>query len=383
MKRVFILGSGSSIGHSDNIFPSINDFFIKAKEIGYLENDYFRSLINYIINDYGHEIDTDQDLNIEALFTYIEIDIENDSNALVVQNKDKLLLMIRQILMKLQNDVNDKKGEYDEFCKNLNPNDTVITFNWDILLDNKLGRNENLLRRFHEQELEAAEKKALNDKINSFPLQYKRFINKLSAIHEQTFGGISVKTPYTEWSADDGYYLKLHGSIDWFYCKNENCRASNMVFPVEMPIKPYFCSECHERLENLIIPPILKKVHRRYPLIRRLWNVAIREIKEADEIVFWGYSLPLTDFYSDWLFRQKPKNLLSILKPIYLLKKIILINPAVYSDNTINTNFIDKFYKIFQQRISRDRIYIYKSFHEYSECLLNENAATDGGDTDK
>jgi hypothetical protein len=70
----------------------------------------------------------------------------------------------------------------------------------------------------------------------------------------------------------------------------------------------------------MIIPPVLKKEYRQYPLIRRIWNIASKEIESADEIIIWGYSLPPTDFLVFGLLRQaRDKS----------LKRLILINPNI------------------------------------------------------
>ena len=46
-------------------------------------------------------------------------------------------------------------------------------------------------------------------------------------------------------------------------------------------------------------------------------------MKEARELVIWGYSLPPTDFYSQWLFRQAPPH---------RLERVRIINPEVGKD---------------------------------------------------
>ena len=64
------------------------------------------------------------------------------------------------------------------------------------------------------------------------PPQYNNFILSLSALGEGTWKNIFPKPPYQKWESEEGFYLKLHGSVDWVYCPNEYCRGFGKVFPV-------------------------------------------------------------------------------------------------------------------------------------------------------
>jgi hypothetical protein len=120
----------------------------------------------------------------------------------------------------------------------------------------------------------------------------------------------------------------------------------------------YYCSECHEFLECLIIPPVLNKEYRQYPVIRRIWNLAVKEISSSNELVIWGYSLPATDFYSDWLLRQARSSSIS---------KLIIIDPAVYDrrNNRLRASFIRRFYNIVRGKLEKESIILYDSFMDY------------------
>ena len=144
---------------------------------------------------------------------------------------------------------------------------------------------------------------------------------------------------------EKGVYLKLHGSIDWFYCANEGCRLFNLIFPVKKPTEDYYCcSECHEHNLPLIIPPVLNKAYRQHPVIRRIWNHAADEVKSADELIIWGYSLPPTDFYSKWLLLQargganKWTNLI----------RMTVINPNAVDREGGHTDFMKRFKRLYQ-----------------------------------
>ena len=315
MKRIFLLGAGSSIGHSAGIFPSITGFFSKANELNLQSGDDFILLAEYALKILGRNIFVARDsTDVESFFTHIEIELERNLSPDLIKVRLRLLRLIQDVLISLEKKVKDNTGEYILLVSQIDQSDTIITFNWDLLLDNYLSRKEILEHRYN--------KKKLGNLENA---HYDQFLMALSGFGEQTWQGLSVQSPYESWSPEKGFYLKAHGSIDWSYCSNDVCRASRKVFPILKPSKTHYCFECHEPLDILIIPPVLNKGYRQYPIIRKLWNLAAREMVTVNELIIWGYSLPPTDFYASWLLRQAREA---------PLDKLVLINPEVVSKTT-------------------------------------------------
>ena len=350
MKKIFLLGSGSSIGHSNGAFPSILGFFSVAHELGLYGGEDTKQIHGYVRNLFGRNIFSKHTkIDIEELFTLIEIEIERNPSPELLAIRNDLLKLIQEILIILEENLPENEGEYNLFLKKLNPSDTIITFNWDILLDNILSRSDILENRYSKKNYDKIESK-----------QYENFVDKLSAFNEATWGGITFGPPYKEWSSKEGYYLKAHGSIDWLYCSNEACRAYRKVFPALDPRTKHFCSECHENLQLLIIPPVLNKGYRQYPVIRRIWNLAAKEMASVKMLVIWGYSLPPTDFYASWLLRLAREA---------PLERVVIINPEVISKNKLRTNiglsFIRRFYDLFRQKISKEDIFLYETYRDY------------------
>lgn len=349
-KRIFVLGAGSSIGHSNGLFPSILNFFASAKKLQLHKTDGYSQIADYAQRIIGKNISTSgQNIDIEAFLTHIEIEIERSPSPELLSIRQEILSFIRKLLIGLSEKISKKKGEYNKLVTNISKSDTILTYNWDLLLDNLLGREDVLGGTYGKSNKKSIKSNHYND-----------FINNFTAIGEGTWGGISVKKPYDHWDIDKGYFIKAHGSIDWFYCSNEACRAYRKVFPVFNPDHDQHCSECHEQLDCLIIPPVLNKGYRNYPLIRVLWNLAAKEISIANEIVVWGYSLPPTDFYTSWLLRQARKA---------PLERLIIINPGVVtkarSKTTLSITFIRKFYDILRGKISKDSILLFESLDDY------------------
>jgi hypothetical protein len=344
-KRIFILGAGSSKGHSEGLCPSINEFFSVAKRLN-IDLDSYSALAEYTKTKFAKSItDRRNKIDIELLFTNIEIDIERRSSFDLLELRQKLLKLIQTVLIEVEKHIIGHKGEYDDFVLNLKPNDTLINFNWDLLLDNKLGRLIAL------NDIKSSKVKA-----DVHP-QYNNFIKNLSAYSEWTWAHASIQEPYVVWPANFGYLLKMHGSIDWFYCPNDRCRACHKVFPLLYSENTFRCSECHEELDSLLIPPILNKGYRQYPLIRRVWNLAAQEIQSATELIIWGYSLPPTDFYSDWLLRQ------ARVAPI---TKLAIINPEVIDKNKKRVGpIVKRFRDIYRREGTHPETLLYEYYGDF------------------
>lgn len=153
--------------------------------------------------------------------------------------------------------------------------------------------------------------------------------------------------------SNNGYYLKLHGSIDWQYCPNSNCDANNKILISEENL----CGRCFKRFNRLIIPPIINKQYKTYPFIEKLWALARIQLDAAQELVIWGYRLPPTDFYSNWLLS----------KTSIKSKKVSIVNPDCIlsgegKDIRLNIrNFLKPFYDIYGEK----KIVLYKNYQDY------------------
>ncbi|MBU4350325.1 hypothetical protein KJ830_01815 [bacterium] len=370
-KTVFILGAGASYSHSNKEFPLINDIFKVAKkllvtcflaDINTLNPNYecvelyIREKFNKSMFDIRHK------LNIEDILTNLEIDIEKTKSNDLQIVRDRVITIILVTFFKLtsKSDYYKKNSEYFLFFNKLNDNDTIITYNWDLLLDNILGREKIIskIKNLGQTEDDISRK------------QYLRMLKYLSAYRDLSWDRTSE--PYDKYQSK-GYYLKLHGSIDWLYCPNEDCGSYSKVYPVkkiigeEYFIADYKCSECSSRMKHLIIPPVLNKNYSSFPFIKKLWNIALEELKSADELVIWGYQLPPTDFYNKWLFRQKSDK----------LKKVIIINPKCLRNvrkrknkkPVENNQFLKPFLDIFKASKIVPEISYYENYNDYSNNI--------------
>lgn len=302
MSTVYVIGAGAShgellkplpglatvsLGHPP---PMISGFFDKdlLDSLRYLEAEHeFRELIPHIraarlLGDPFGE-GAWKNLNLEEILTAVEIEREfqnpeSDPGASLLVVRNGLIRYIRRIIgLCTQNTY----GEYyRKLVTALKANDSIITFNWDLLLDQEFipmgmirGCYSNLLRKVRPTD------RWLDDH-----LQY-----------DQT----------------DGLFLKLHGSLNWYRCGNPKCPES---FAFLMDTQPCLfvctgntdssCERCGSEMNPIIVPPVLRKSITEDPVIRSAWGLAWRKLREASRVVVIGFSAAPTDFYTSWLLRS-------------------------------------------------------------------------------
>jgi hypothetical protein len=357
-KTVFILGAGASYSHSNKEFPLVNDIFKVAKQLNITSfildinkiNPDYECVDEYIIEKFNKSIfNIKQELDIEDILTNLEIDIEKTKSNDLQIVRDRIITIILNtfFILTLKSDYYKKNSEYFLFFNQLEDNDTIITYNWDLLLDNILGREKIVsnIKKIGRVEDDIQKK------------QYLKMLMDLSAYRDLSWDRTSA--PYEKYHSK-GYYLKLHGSIDWLYCPNEDCGLYSKVFPIININGEYKCYECSSKMKHLIIPPVLNKNYSSFPFVKKLWNIALEELQSAGELVIWGYRLPPTDFYNRWLFRQKSDQ----------LKKVSIINPECFKKRKNkelqrNNIFLEPFLDIFKVSEVSPTINYFENFNDY------------------
>ena len=303
----------------------------------------------------------DELIDIEKLLTFIEVELEYNPSQTFSDLKENVINLIRQTLRSFPGENVSNNSEYNLFVSDLQKEDTIITFNWDLLLDERLKDKQYPDNEYSQ-----------NDNFEEeYKNQWNNFLYNISGMKTARMYKREIKEPYIVYSNNIGLYLKIHGSIDWFYCPNSSCIAYARTFPVKSIEEDYFCGECHTALKPLIIPPVLNKSYKNYPFINLLWNTAIKEISIAEKIVIWGYSLPPTDFYANWLLRQTGE----------ILKIVNLINPACANKretkgeikNPTNTIYNNEMKSIFKDKkeITFNYFESYRDYHE-KICILDK-----------
>lgn len=209
--------------------------------------------------------------------------------------------------------VNDQKGLAEIFCNDvLTEGDTIITFNYDLLLDIALYRsalwfpiykkNKDYLCGYWNRELCLIGK----------PMFDKSIFDCL----DKLAGNNRVE------------YIKIHGSTNWFYTENsydldihsQQARDLSKLFdPVtgichfdeKLKINQnyYILERGYEKVINelCILKPTLGKQYLKFPF-SELTKKSIRAISEASELFLIGYSLPLYDTLSEFFILNTNPN---------------------------------------------------------------------------
>jgi hypothetical protein len=317
-RTVFVLGAGASYGDTLVDFgddkettcriPLTNQFFrpeFLEGEIEAIKRDY-SDLLEYVKANWNNNWPLGsgrwEHLNLEDVFTSLAIENEfapsdTDEKAKTQLRLNSLKKYIRKLIGR--NSLN-KYGKFTrQLVENLKTQDSIITFNYDLLIDEAFIRKHS----------------------GAGSLHYEKFSVKLL--------GRSLRDPKAKPPrADQGLYLKMHGSLNWFLCTNNLCPNSEKPWVVTDVTHclamsqhgvDYTCLYCAGLLTPYLIPPLLNKLVLRDKISRNIWSNALAILRSASKIVIIGYSFPATDFYSEWLFRTALKGFREV--------KVWVVNP--------------------------------------------------------
>jgi hypothetical protein len=337
-KKVYILGAGSSISHTRGKAPSIENVFVAAKQNHLLQGEKeYGALTEFIKKYFGVDIaNEEKPLNVEKVLTLLRQKPRQEGI------EKQLLTLLSKLFLSLKHAAS-KESDFVIFKGILNGSETILSFNWDLLLDDVLQRDE-ILRS--------------GDHVIVEKFHYNAFYEDICAPRRSWTGSVSLRAPVTSWKKS--YYLKLHGSVDWKYCANKYCNEYLGIWPCADPLESLRCQECGDPLETMLVPPTVNKNLEEFPSLKKIWNIAEQKMREADEVVVWGYRLSPTDSTSEWLLRQAREK-----SPA--LSKFIIINPEILSKNKdeINEGFAIRFLEIV--RGTNPCIELYEYFRDFYE----------------
>jgi hypothetical protein len=146
----------------------------------------------------------------------------------------------------------------------IKPNDTIISFNWDLILDQLI----------------------FEDTLN--PACYG-------------FGNRKMEHPML---------LKPHGSLNWYDEKQGGRLKKDLRFELFNDVggqsvqafRPYRAPKSKEDYMPLIIPPVFNKDFEG-PFFRRIWQKCVAQLSTTRKVVFLGYSLPDADLHARFILR--------------------------------------------------------------------------------
>ena len=287
MRTLYIIGAGCTRNYKpSNEFglesPLDTDFFEICNKIFLKREDLlnvFKDLVEHLDLLFGLKLGSKNKPNSFSLETVTTIlDLESrEKGRHYIDSLINLICIVFDLVLK-----GPVSPIHKELVALLQPNDVVISYNYDIVLDNAL-----------------IEVKKLEEGI--YKLNFDQKHNGDWRICENQTSDIAV--------------LKLHGSMNWLKC--DRCGAllfyegrkavaelSYQIMGLKALTNDFNCPICQAReLRTLLIPPLLEKEMYEEEF-RYIWHLAERDIISADRIITIGYSLPPTDFYSEFLLRK-------------------------------------------------------------------------------
>jgi len=269
MSTVYVLGSGFSVAAGAPLSRQVLTRMFSPEnltpELAELEQWLARHL-------FQHRPNWQEEANIEEVVTRLDLyryyQALSDKETKELINREELLLMVFTQL--LQPDcVNRNLELYRYFVNLLRPGITVITFNYDLILEAALSRAGALY-----------------------------FYPHLGDVNEDIISkGIKI--------------LKLHGSLNFYFCPkcgyvhdftSRFTQRPSLLKAQGITLRCIKCEESEDaQLKHLMVAPTLFKSYS-IPLLRQWWFEAFQALSGASEVYFIGYSIPRSDLLSAQLF---------------------------------------------------------------------------------
>ena len=296
-KKVFVLGAGFSMPAGA---PS--QAALLRKILQYNGNNYgnpveqwIRELKEFLSSAFILDPEEMENICLEDIYTPIDKCISENSSfrgysvEAIKKIQNQLNTLIAIVLDSSIINL-DPKSDYNELFvsklvsqKHEHPTTdkfSIISTNWDIILDNRFFRH---LRGSSSVVDYGCQVAGIDSNDNIIP-----------PLVAKTKGGYTIK------------FLKIHGSLNWLKCPN--CQriyvSKNEKIAIPEHTLEKKCRICERQAfaangginlsPHILMPTFLKSMSD--VQFKLIWNQAAKEISEASNIVFIGYSFPQADF---------------------------------------------------------------------------------------
>lgn len=357
-KTIYLFGAGINRGVKDwngLVPPLATDFFKQVFQSDKYNSEHYlpriKDLTDYIRKYWKLSIDQLRvvPFDIELCYTMIQL---QSLEASLKNNNDKLIYLanveyqLTAILAEFLSEFEHFTFTSDSFS-NLGQiifkeKATVITFNYDTLLEASIGSASGVNPNRPES-LKGAppENGAVSDEELSYshlkwnsPLAYGIEFDEVQLQR----AGVSTFAPRERFykHPDNKMYsnqiLKLHGSLNWFVytgisrflqIPNQEATISERKGNSILYRGHWWFGQPPELNGEIIVPiivtPVLHKELHKNPIIHQIWENAKKELANCERLIIGGYSFPPTDFNTKRLFLESFEN--------HKLKEILVINP--------------------------------------------------------
>jgi hypothetical protein len=337
--RIFILGAGASRFSTNKLeipMPLARDFFnsVYVNELWtgnwIKENSFSNSSLLKIIDQYFsasykkfikekkyHFLRIKSYINIEEVFSFLEF--INQGYADIFDEKTIVHKARIELFQFIQSSLNHFTLQpfntvlYDTIIRSFKEGDSIITYNWDLLVESSLRTNQKAKKLFN----------SLNT-----------ILNPLTAITNKDYYSIGLENLHK------GYFLKLHGSINWGTCSSPTCLRHSIPFIFNLDEETgadyWDCDYCGSPLELMLLPPHVHKTYKINRLYSLQAKIAYHKLNTAREIIIIGYSFPDFDFEANSLFRKARLSFSEVGQSELFLQKVVIVNPQVKSPQYLN-----------------------------------------------
>jgi hypothetical protein len=387
---VYIFGAGASRGYEKSPtgqkMPLAKDFFKTFNKLSISSNPWVLVgyVINYVQENYSINPMEFIDFNVDIETLHTEI---NNKFHEAIKNRDflkttfysaaniQLAFMFVSTINEIQN--GPTSDMHKKFVSTLNQDDSIITFNWDTLIDRALFET-NLW--FTDSGYSIMPKQIFRNKW-VFP-ENKKSKHELIKLH----GSTNWITSYPIWNNDKLVFTHRSGNSDVFIYESTRDKYpcydgrymgnyqpfSYGYYPPNLFVEALEAEDGHIITSTilrtgfnnqgpapsdgitsmpLIITPVREKDYGRFGnLFNNLWDNAKNKVISANRIFIIGYSFPITDVKSNDLFINAFTERRNI-------PEIIVINP-------FPEDIVHKFE--FEYGIPNNKIFIDK-------CYISEN----------
>lgn len=290
-KTVFILGAGFSYHKTKILAKDYIDAIEKlsnetSRRMGYNPEEPAKRVMKFLTKE-----KLSPSCDLELLFSNIEDVTDKQKKTYPFESsldelgsvKNDIRFILREIFFDTQRD-GQFTNEIIEFCSLLKKGDSIITFNYDCLLENSI-----YWARYRDKRINIP----LFNPLNGYGIKFESNNIDEKVIRQEDNSNIEI--------------LKLHGSINWSknnYGRNICLYEMTPNSPIVNWSKNQLGLAKHDSPERnnlwMIEPSYSKNVDE----FISLWQKAEQRISEANRIMIVGYSFPDADFNSQHIFQK-------------------------------------------------------------------------------
>lgn len=305
MARVFVFGAGASSEATEKLalrMPLASGFFDaqylnELWPAAWVEGFAFEEspLVTFLEAYYGVAFrfadgkctQGTNKVNIEDVLSFIDSIRRNDkalyqTDRTYFQEAERRLVeyvinTMRVTSAKLRSErVNGVRDLYVEVAESLSGEDSIITFNWDTMLDEALASTA----------------------------QGRVLCERMRANLKGVWAQLEKPSSQSLWGPQ---YLKMHGSVNMTMCDESDCpryAIPHFFEPTEEFPEVWECDICGGPSKVCLMPPQFNKNYHDRFFFRRQYASAAHALRTAKEIVVIGYSFPPFDTDAQALFRS-------------------------------------------------------------------------------